>query len=128
MNPYQIESLEQYFQVYRTSVEDPETFWDNLARENFVWHKTWDRVLSWDFHKPEVKWFEGAQLNITENCIDRHLKDRAQKTAILFEPNNPKEPAEHITYQELYERVNRMANVLKAQQVKKGIGYVFTCP
>ncbi|MGA0414465.1 MAG: acetate--CoA ligase [Flavobacteriaceae bacterium] len=120
MNPYQIESLEQYFQVYRTSVEDPETFWDNLARENFVWHKTWDRVLSWDFHKPEVKWFEGAQLNITENCIDRHLKDRAQKTAILFEPNNPKEPAEHITYQELYERVNRMANVLKAQQVKKG--------
>ena len=120
MNPYQIESLEQYFQVYKESVQNPEQFWDQLARDNFQWHKTWDRVLDWDFHKPEVKWFVGAQLNITENCIDRHLKNRAHKTAILFEPNNPKEPAQHITYKQLSEKVNRMANVLKAQNVQKG--------
>ena len=120
MNPYQIESLEQYFQVYNESVQNPEQFWDQLARDNFQWHKTWDRVLDWDFHKPEVKWFDGAQLNITENCIDRHLKNRAHKTAILFEPNNPKEPAQHITYKQLSEKVNRMANVLKEQNVQKG--------
>jgi acetyl-CoA synthetase len=120
MNPYQIESLEQYFQVYNESVENPEQFWGQLARDNFQWHKTWDRVLDWDFHKPEVKWFDGAQLNITENCIDRHLKNRAHKTAILFEPNNPKEPAQHITYKQLSEKVNRMANVLKEQNVQKG--------
>ncbi|MDA0774373.1 MAG: acetate--CoA ligase [Bacteroidetes bacterium] len=120
MNPYQIESLEQYFQVYKESVQNPEQFWDQLARDNFQWHKTWDRVLDWDFHKPEVKWFDGAQLNITENCIDRHLKNRAHKTAILFEPNNPKEPAQQITYKQLSEKVNRMANVLKAQNVQKG--------
>ena len=120
MNPYQIESLEQYFQVYNESVQNPEQFWGQLARDNFQWHKTWDRVLDWDFHKPEVKWFDGAQLNITENCIDRHLKNRANKTAILFEPNNPKEPAQHITYKQLSEKVNRMANVLKEQNVQKG--------
>jgi len=120
MNPYQIESLEQYFQVYNESVQNPEQFWGQLARDNFQWHKTWDRVLDWDFHKPEVKWFDGAQLNITENCIDRHLKNRAHKTAILFEPNNPKEPAQHITYKQLSEKVNRMANVLKEQNVQKG--------
>ncbi len=120
MNPYQIESLEQYFQVYNESVQNPEQFWGQLARDNFQWHKTWDRVLDWDFHKPEVKWFDGAQLNITENCIDRNLKNRANKTAILFEPNNPKEPAQHITYKQLSEKVNRMANVLKEQNVQKG--------
>jgi len=120
MNPYQIESLEQYFQVYNESVQNPEQFWGQLAKDNFQWHKTWDSVLDWDFHKPEVKWFDGAQLNITENCIDRHLKNRAHKTAILFEPNNPKEPAQHITYKQLSEKVNRMANVLKEQNVQKG--------
>jgi acetyl-CoA synthetase len=77
-------------------------------------------VLSWDFEKPEVKWFKGAQLNISENCIDRHLYTRADKTAIIFEPNDPSEPAQHITYRELHAEVNKMANVLKAQRVKKG--------
>ena len=85
-----------------------------------MWQKKWDKVLSWDFSKPEVKWFEGAQLNITENCIDRHLATRGDKTAILFEPNDPKDPAEHITYSQLHERVNRFANVLKSQGIKKG--------
>lgn len=120
MSNYHIKHLEEYFQVYRKSVRNPEVFWEEIAEEQFVWRKRWDNVLSWDFTKPEVKWFEGAQLNITENCIDRHLTFRGNKTAILFEPNDPNEPAEHITYKQLSERVNKFANVLKEQGVKKG--------
>lgn len=120
MSNYHIKHLEEYFQVYNKSVNDPETFWGEIAEENFIWHKKWDRVLSWDFTKPEVKWFEGAKLNITENCLDRHLITRAEKTAILFEPNDPNEEAQHITYRILYERVCRMANVLKGQGIQKG--------
>ena len=120
MSNYHIKHLEEYYQVYRKSVRNPEGFWEEIAEEHFLWRKKWDKVLSWDFTKPEVKWFEGAQLNITENCIDRHLATRGEKTAILFEPNDPKDPAEHITYNELNERVNKFANVLKDQGVKKG--------
>ena len=120
MSNYHIKHLEEYFQVYRKSVRNPEAFWEEIAEEHFVWRKKWDNVLSWDFSKPEVKWFEGAQLNITENCIDRHLTTRGDKTAILFEPNDPNEDAEHITYRQLYERVCRMANVLKDHGIKKG--------
>ncbi|HCV49733.1 MAG TPA: acetate--CoA ligase [Saprospirales bacterium] len=120
MSNYHIKHLEEYFQVYNKSVNDPETFWGEIAEENFIWHKKWDRVLSWDFTKPEVKWFEGAKLNITENCLDRHLITRAEKTAILFEPNHPSEKAQHITYRILYEQVCRMANVLKDQGIQKG--------
>ncbi|MFM1878184.1 MAG: hypothetical protein RLZZ241_1050, partial [Bacteroidota bacterium] len=112
--------LEEYFQVYRKSVRDPEAFWEEIAEEHFLWRKKWDRVLSWDFKKPEVAWFEGAKLNITENCIDRHLSVRGNKTAIIFEPNDPKETAQHITYQALHEHVNKMANVLRAKGVGKG--------
>ncbi|RKR07135.1 acetyl-coenzyme A synthetase [Maribacter vaceletii] len=120
MSNYHIKHLEEYYQVYRKSVRNPEAFWEEIAEEHFVWRKKWDSVLNWDFKKPEVKWFEGAQLNITENCIDRHLTTRGDKTAILFEPNNPKEEALHITYSQLHERVSKMANVLKEQGVKKG--------
>tara|TARA_R110002049_G_scaffold70401_1_gene181898 strand:+ start:2420 stop:4327 length:1908 start_codon:yes stop_codon:yes gene_type:complete len=120
MSNYHIKHLEEYYQVYRKSVRNPEAFWEEIAEEHFLWRKKWDKVLSWDFTKPEVKWFEGAQLNITENCIDRHLATRGEKTAILFEPNDPKDPAEHITYNELYKRVNKFANVLKDQGIKKG--------
>ncbi len=120
MSNYHIKHLEEYYQVYRKSVREPENFWEEVAEEHFMWQKKWDNVLSWDFNKPEVKWFEGAQLNITENCIDRHLSTRGNKTAILFEPNDPKDPAEHITYNQLHERVNRFANVLKSQGIKKG--------
>ncbi|MBV1924205.1 MAG: acetate--CoA ligase [Flavobacteriaceae bacterium] len=91
-----------------------------MAEEHFTWHKRWDKVLSWDFSKPEVKWYEGAQLNITENCIDRHLRTKGDKTAILFEPNDPTEEAQHITYNQLHERVNRFANVLKSKGINKG--------
>ena len=120
MSNYHIKHLEEYFQVYRKSVRDPESFWEEIAEEHFVWRKKWDNVLSWDFTKPEVKWFENAKLNITENCLDRHLPTLGDKTAILFEPNDPKEAAQHITYKQLHEKVNRMANVLKENGVKKG--------
>ncbi|MGB5358134.1 MAG: acetate--CoA ligase [Eudoraea sp.] len=120
MSNYHIKHLEEYFQVYRKSVRDPESFWEEIAEEHFVWRKKWDRVLEWDFEKPEIKWFQGAELNITENCLDRHLPTRKNKTAIIFEPNDPKEAAQHITYGKLHEQVCRMANVLKDQGVNKG--------
>jgi len=120
MSNYHIKHLEEYYQVYRKSVRNPENFWEEIAEEHFVWRKRWDNVLSWDFTKPEVKWYEGAQLNITENCIDRHLRTRGEKTAILFEPNDPNEPAEHISYKQLHERVCKFANVLKNEGIKKG--------
>ena len=120
MSNYHIKHLEEYYQVYRKSVNNPEDFWEEIAEEHFLWRKKWDKVLSWDFKKPEVKWFEGAKLNITENCLDRHLLTRGNKTAIIFEPNDPKEAAEHITYKVLHERVCKMANVLKAKGVKRG--------
>jgi acetyl-CoA synthetase len=120
MSNYHIKHLEEYYKVYRKSVREPEIFWEEIAEEHFVWRKRWDKVLHWDFSKPEIKWYEGAKLNITENCIDRHLRTNGQKTAILFEPNNVDEEAQHITYNRLYERVNQFANVLKAQGIQKG--------
>jgi len=120
MSNYHIKHLEEYYQVYRKSVRNPEIFWEEIAEEHFLWRKKWDNVLSWDFNKPEVKWFEGAELNITENCIDRHLYTRGDKTAIIFEPNDPKEAAEHITYKQLHERVCKFANVLKDKGIQKG--------
>jgi len=120
MSSYHIKNLEEYYKVYRKSIREPELFWEEIAEEHFNWYKKWNKVLSWDFKKPEVKWFDGAKLNITENCIDRHLRTRGNKTAIIFEPNNPDEEVLHITYKELYERVNRLANVLTNKGIKKG--------
>ncbi len=120
MSNYHIKNFEEYFQVYRKSVQNPESFWEEIAEEHFTWQKRWNNVLSWDFKKPEIKWFEGAKLNITENCIDRHLRSRGDKTAILFEPNDPNEEAEHITYKQLHQRVCKFANVLKSKGIKKG--------
>ena len=120
MSNYHIKHLEEYYQVYRKSVRNPEVFWEEIAEEHFLWRKKWTNVLSWDFTKPEIKWFEGAQLNITENCIDRHLAVRGDKTAIIFEPNNPDEEAQHISYKQLHDKVCRFANVLKDKGIKKG--------
>ena len=120
MSQYHIRHMEEYFQVYRKSITEPERFWEEIAEEHFQWKKRWDRVLEWDFHKPEVKWFQGAKLNITENCLDRHLSTRGDKTAIIFEPNDPGEKEQHISYRELYEQVGRFANVLKGMGVGKG--------
>ncbi|MGG5486416.1 acetate--CoA ligase [Gaetbulibacter sp. PBL-D1] len=120
MSNYHIKHLEEYYQVYRKSVRNPEVFWEEIAEEHFMWRKKWDNVLRWDFTKPEVKWFEGAKLNITENCIDRHIYTRGDKTAIIFEPNNPDEDAQHITYRQLHDKVCRFANVLKEKGIGKG--------
>lgn len=128
MSNYHIKHLEEYFQVYRKSVRNPENFWEEVAEEHFVWRKKWDKVLEWDFSKPEIKWFQGAKLNITENCIDRHIHIRGEKTAILFEPNNPDEEAQHITYKELRSRVCKMANVLSEKGIKKGDRVVIYLP
>ncbi|WP_213520528.1 acetate--CoA ligase [Nonlabens sp.] len=120
MSNYHIKHLEEYWQVYRKSVRHPEHFWEEVAEEHFLWRKRWDKVLEWDFNTPLVTWFQGAQLNITENCLDRHLTTRGDKTALLFEPNDPKEAAQHITYKELHKQVCQFANLLKSQGIKKG--------
>jgi len=120
MSTYHIKNLEEYYKVYKKSIQEPENFWEQIAEDHFLWRKKWNSVLKWNFLKPEIKWFEGAKLNITENCIDRHLTTRGDKTAILFEPNHPDEKAQHITYYELYNRVNKFANVLKKNGIKKG--------
>ena len=114
-----ISSFPDYQKHYKTSVENPEAFWEQVAN-NFVWRKKWNKVLEWDFHKPEVKWFIGGKLNITENCIDRHLPARANQIAIIWEPNDPKDEAKKITYQTLYHEVCKVANMLKANGIKKG--------
>lgn len=120
MSNYHIKNLEEYFQVYRKSVRNPENFWEEIAEENFIWRKRWDKVLEYDFSKPEIKWYKGAKLNITENCIDRHLYANGDKTAIIFEPNDPSDVAQHISYRELHDRVCRFANVLLNHGIKKG--------
>jgi len=117
--PYQIKSLEQYHSDYKKSVEDPESFWASVA-DNFVWRKKWDRVLDWNFTEPKVEWFAGGKLNITENCIDRHLKTMADKPAIIWEPNNPEERVRVVTYARLHKRVCQVAQMLVNNGVKKG--------
>ncbi|WKZ59945.1 MAG: acetate--CoA ligase [Cyclobacteriaceae bacterium] len=114
-----IQSQEDYRKQYQYSIENPEAFWAEVA-DDFLWRKKWNKVLEWDFHKPEVKWFLGGKLNITENCLDRHLPERANQTAIIWEPNDPSEEPRNITYQELFHEVCRVANMLKAQGVRKG--------
>src|SRR5690606_9389311 len=114
-----IRTFEDYEKAYKKSVEDPQGFWAEQA-ETFTWSKKWDSVLEWDFEGPNVKWFSGGKLNITENCLDSHLETRGDKTAILWEPNDPNEPAKKITYKELHAQVCRFANVLKANGVEKG--------
>ncbi len=114
-----IKSPEDYAQHYKKSIEKPEQFWSELA-ENFTWKKKWKTVLEWDFEKPEVKWFVGGKLNITENCLDRHVKERGDQTAIIWEPNDPAGETLHITYRELFHNVCKAANMLRAHGVEKG--------
>lgn len=117
--PYQISSRDQYEKDYRKSVEDPEGFWSSVA-DNFYWRRKWDKVLEWDFKGPSVKWFQGARLNITENCLDRHLPKLANTPAIIWEPNDPEEHHRVLTYGELHFKVCQFAQVLKNNGVKKG--------
>jgi acetyl-CoA synthetase len=120
MSYYKIPSLEQYFKHYKKSVREPRKFWDKIAFENFSWYQKWDKVFEFDMQEAQFKWFLNAKVNITKNCIDRHLAKRGDKTAIIFEPNNPNEEAQHISYNDLYVKVAKMANVLQELGIKKG--------
>jgi len=119
MNSLKITTQEDYQKAYQQSLDNPESFWASIA-DNFLWKKKWDTVLEYDWLKPETKWFDGGKLNITENCLDRHLDTRGEQVAIIWEPNDPKEEAQHITYKELHTKVSRFANVLKSYNIKKG--------
>jgi acetyl-CoA synthetase len=114
-----INSLEDYNNKYQESIDNPEEFWENIAN-TFSWKKKWDKALEWNFNEPKVKWFAGGQLNITENCLDRHLDTRGNQTAILWEPNNPNDETVSISYKELHQKVCAFANVLKKNGAKKG--------
>lgn len=120
MSSFYLKNISDYNTAYEASVKNTEQFWDAIAKKNFLWKKPWSQVLEYDFSVPKIKWFEGAELNITENCIDRHLENNADKTAIIFEPNDPSSESEYITYKELQGRVNKFANVLKSKGVNKG--------
>lgn len=120
MSYFKIDSLEQYFKHYNKSIREPRKFWGKIAEENFTWYQYWDKVVDFNLADAEVKWFVDAKVNITKNCIDRHLAKKGEKTAIIFEPNDPSEEALHISYNELYDRVSRMSNVLKEQGISKG--------
>jgi len=119
MQENRILSFEDYKKEYINSIENPELFWEKKA-ENFLWRKKWKSVLEWDFSVPEVKWFDGGKLNITENCLDRHLENRGGQVAIKWIANNPDEMSENITYNQLHKQVCKFSNVLKNNGVKKG--------
>ncbi len=117
--PYQVKSLAEYHEAYKRSVDDPEGFWADVAA-NFTWRKKWDKVLTWNFKEPKVEWFAGGKLNITENCLDRHLDTLGDKPAIIWEPNNPDEKPRIVTYKRLHKRVSQFSQVLKNNGVRKG--------
>lgn len=116
---YQLKTFGAYQAAYKKSVEEPEAFWAEVA-SYFLWHKKWDKVLEWNFATPKIEWFAGGKLNVTENCLDRHLEKRGDQTAIIWEPNNPEERTRIITYERLHKRVCQFAQVLKNNGVKKG--------
>ena len=123
----QIKTFDAYKEAYQRSVEQPEEFWAEQANA-FKWQKKWDKVLEWDFRKPEVNWFIGGKLNITENCLDRHLESRGNQTALIWEPNNPDAPTKTYSYRQLYEAVCQTANALKANGIGKGDRVCFYMP
>ena len=116
--PFQIKSLEEYHLAYQKSIEDPSDFWADVA-SHFVWKKKWDHVLEWNFEEPNIKWFISGKLNITENCLDRHLESKGDQVALIWEPNDPNEPHRSFTYRELHFKVMQFAHVLKNNGVKK---------
>ncbi len=112
-------NTEEYNKLYKQSVDNPDVFWNDVA-ESFIWKKKWSNIVDFDFSKPSFKWFTDAKLNITENCLDRHVEIHPEKTAIIFEPNDPNQLAEHISYKELHSRVCKFSNVLKNNNIQKG--------
>ena len=117
--PLRIKSLADYHTAYKQSITDPNSFWGDIA-EHFTWRKKWDQVSDWTFKDLHVEWFKGAQLNITENCLDRHLADKGNQPALIWEPNNPENPTRSFTYKELHQEVCRTAQMLLDNGVKKG--------
>ncbi|MEY3620327.1 MAG: acetate--CoA ligase, partial [Bacteroidota bacterium] len=117
--PYQIQDLKGYHEAYQKSIKTPDAFWGEVA-ENFTWRKKWDKVSEWNFKDPSIKWFVGGKLNITENCLDRHLETTGDKPAIIWEPNDPEEHHRIITYKQLHLKVCQFAQVLYNNGVKKG--------
>ena len=122
-----ITSLSDYFKKYEQSEKDPEKFWSEIA-DTFIWKKKWDKVLDWNFESVDIKWFKNAKLNITENIFERNLKDRGDKTAIIWEPNDPDEPSIHLTYNELYEETCKFSNALRDKGIKKGDRVIIYMP
>ena len=122
-----ITSLSDYFKKYEQSEKDPEKFWSEIA-DTFIWKKKWDKVLDWNFESVDIKWFKNAKLNITENIFERNLKDRGDKTAIIWEPNDPNEPSIHLTYNELYEETCKFSNALRDKGIKKGDRVIIYMP
>ncbi len=122
-----ITSLSDYFKKYEQSEKDPEKFWSEIA-DTFIWKKKWDKVLDWNFESVDIKWFKNAKLNITENIFERNLKDRGDKTAIIWEPNDPTESSIHLTYNELYEETCKFSNALRDKGIKKGDRVIIYMP
>ena len=122
-----ITSLFDYFKKYEQSVKDPEEFWAEIA-DTFIWKKKWDKVLDWDFDSVDIKWFQNAKLNITENILEKNLKDRGDKTAIIWEPNDPNETSIRLTYKELYEETCKFSNALRDKGIKKGDRVIIYMP
>jgi acetyl-CoA synthetase len=122
-----INSLGGYFHEYQKSVANPEQFWADIA-ESFYWRKTWDKVLEWNFDEPKIEWFINGKLNITENCLDRHLFTLGDKPAIIWEANNPNEESITLTYKQLHEKVCQFANTLLKFNVKKGDRVIIYLP
>lgn len=116
---FQLKSFDEYQEAYKKSVEEPEEFWSEVA-DHFFWKRKWNNVLKWNFKDPDIKWFEGAKLNITENCLDRHIYKLGDQPAIIWEPNDPNEAHRILTYKQLLQKVEQFANVLKNNNVRKG--------
>jgi acetyl-CoA synthetase len=119
MQPYTITSFDEYKQEYQNSVENPEAFWEKYAK-TFKWHEQWENVQSGSFEEGNIKWFEDGKLNITENCIDRHLDEHGDKVAFYFEPNPSDDIKRPMTYNQLHEEVCKFANVLETKGITKG--------
>ena len=124
---YKIKTLSGYFQEYQKSIDQPEEFWGNVA-ENFIWKKPWDKVLSWNFEGPDIRWFENAKLNLTENIFERNLVTHGEKTAIIWEPNDPNEEERRISYNELFALTCQFSNALELQGIQKGDRVIIYMP
>ena len=122
-----IHTLSGYIHEYQRSVHQPEQFWSRIA-DSFHWKKRWEKIVEWNFEEPKIEWFKGAKLNITENILEKHLFTMGDKPAIIWEPNEPGDENQTITFRQLYEKVNQFANAMKAKGIKKGDRVIIYMP